>query len=486
MIEIAAPVRMPGRSVGGRNALANIASADFGYWRHAPWLTVALAALVAVRVHEFLPALRVLKPVFFFSVIGAVLLYIKSAQSVRSNLLRQRLSVLVYLYLAAVVVSIPFALWQGGAFVALRGLVPPVLLYSAFALCRPRRDVLDRMAFWYLLVNLLFAANLQVFGRVFGGRLQSTIGFYDSNDFASVMAVALPFGLAILTRASGWRRTTGALLAVAVLIMGIVASGSRGGTLAMAAGALVFLAGHRGGKGLVLVVLMAFAAAITWFTAPPTFKTRMLSLAHLENDYNTTDELGRKAVWRRGRQYIREHPMFGVGAGNFEIAEGQYNEEVGRTGKWSAPHNAYLQAFAELGIGGGLIFLAMLLTAAGIARQMWRPNLWARGPPLHRPEYLSSLVAFAVGAYFLSQAYFNPLFALLGFIALAQRTMEVEALVSPLRVSGARGLLAHQPSGKDVPARTGAQAHRAIQQLGGRPGFRGGLAGYSEVTKPHG
>ncbi len=37
---------------------------------------------------------------------------------------------------------------------------------------------------------------------------------------------------------------------------------------------------------------MAMGAGAAWFVAPPTFKNRIHSLSHLQNDYNMTDDDG--------------------------------------------------------------------------------------------------------------------------------------------------------------------------------------------------
>jgi O-antigen ligase len=160
-------------------------------------------------------------------------------------------------------------------------------------------------------------------------------------------------------------------------------------------------------------------------------------------------------VWARGRAYWRANPILGVGAGNFGVAEGEFNADTGRTGKWSAAHNAYIQALAELGTFGGGLFIAMLLVGAAAAFPLWRggsPS--SRGPPrLQRPELLASLAASASAAYFLSHAYFSPLYGVLALIALADRTAKAES-------SG--GGAAAEPAG--VPG---------VFRL---PGQRGGLA----------
>jgi hypothetical protein len=112
-----------------------------------------------------------------------------------------------------------------------------------------------------------------------------------------------------------------------------------------------------------------------------------------------------------------------------------------------------VQAYAELGVPGGTIFVLVLLTAAGIGLRFARGRQWVARGEMHRPEYLASLVAYASGAYFLSHAYFPPLFGLLGIIALADRVIAHETKTdsdlawtdrtTPLAVRGGRGGLAN-------------------------------------------
>lgn len=125
----------------------------------------------------------------------------------------------------------------------------------------------------------------------------------------------------------------------------------------------------------------------------------MIDLVSGTEDYNYTAYSGRKQVWARANIYIQRHPAMGVGIANFPIMEGQYLEEHGKVGKWSAAHNAYYQATVELGLPGGLMFISMLLiaiykgwrlrrafrdSASGERlnrRSMWRPSLHSRCRP---------------------------------------------------------------------------------------------------------
>jgi O-antigen ligase len=173
------------------------------------------------------------------------------------------------------------------------------------------------------------------------------------------------------------------------------------------------------GRSVPLLLALVASLTIGWFLAPAAFRDRMNTVSSLEEDYNYTSYVGRKQIWKRGFQYILEHPVAGVGAGNFPIAEGDFAAALGRPSKWSTAHNAYIQAFAELGLVGGGIFMAILLISASRALLLWRRS--TAGAGWHMPEYFASLMAFAFSAFFLSHAYFYTLYALCAVIALAYR-----------------------------------------------------------------
>jgi O-antigen ligase len=311
------------------------------------------------------------------------------------------------------------------------------------------------MQLWFVGLVLFFATYTQVMGGSFNGRLRGVGGSFDSNDMASIMAMAFPMAAGLMARSAPGRARLIAIAATVALVLCVIATGSRGGTLALLAGVIVFALGLRGERGVMMFMALILGGVLTWTTAPQSFRDRMVSLTNLENDYNYTHDTGRKAVWKRGRQYWRENFVVGVGAGNFPMAEGLGWSERGDTGKWSAAHNAYVQVFAELGTIGGSIFVLVLLGAAKGALPFWRGRApgQQRGPPMHRPEYLASLAGFAAGGYFLSHAYFMPQFAVLGIIALADRVRIAEAATLP---AAARGIA--------VPV--------AVR----RPGVRGGAA----------
>jgi O-antigen ligase len=411
-----------------------------GGWAGAPYVALAMIAVAAVRLHEFIPGMALLQPALLATFAGGGIVLFRSTARARAAAVRHPLAWLVTAYWLVILLTVPFALWPGLAFGIVRAFLPGVALVLAMLICA--RD--HRSAFilqgGIVLVVAAYALYVMTLGRITGaGRLDPGAGMYDSNDMAAMLALTFPLAMDLARTQRGRMRLLmagAALLLVAV----ILASGSRGGLLGLGMGAVVFALGMKGSSRLAAVAGIALAVAGLW-TFSPSFQTRVESMTNLEDDYNLTDEVGRKAVWERGRQYIRENPVLGVGAGNFPVAEGEYFRVtyVGlRGGKWSSAHNAYIQAYAELGLIGGTLFVAMLLYGLLRGWRLWRGVRLADGGLAHRPELLAGLAAFMMSGIFLSHAYFLPLMALLGLVAVVDGAASALAAPRAVRAAGRR------------------------------------------------
>jgi O-antigen ligase len=418
-----------------------------GFWRWTPWIALMMLTVSAVRLHELVPGVAALQPALIstFGGLGACLLVTGAAA--RRAALRHPLVRLGFAYWAFMILTVPFALWPGLAFGSVRYFLPGVALLTVIMLCRPTRRSLFVLHAGMVAATTLYAVYAKLYGRVVGdGRLRAGLGMYDSNDMAALLALSFPLAVG-LARAERGPVRLAAGGAAAILVAVILASGSRGGLLALAAGAVVLVLGIRGAGRIAALAVLAAVTLGLW-SYSPSFQERVASITHLEDDYNLTDERGRKAVWQRGRQYIRENPVVGVGVGNFPIAEGAHFSVLyygTRGAKWSTAHNAYVQAYAELGLIGGSLFVALLLLGVRFSWRMWRG---ARAGPAgaHRPEFLASLAAFMMGAVFLSHAYFLPLFALLGIIGLAHRVHAPEPRPVGRMLAGRRAAAARRAS----------------------------------------
>jgi O-antigen ligase len=134
---------------------------------------------------------------------------------------------------------------------------------------------------------------------------------------------------------------------------------------------------------------------------------------------------GRHDFWRVALDAFAEKPLLGLGAGTYVFAWTQHRSiEV----PVHDAHSLYLEAFAELGVLGGLLVLALVGTLLWTAFAAWRA-----APPPQRERYaalLAVMLAFAVGAafdWFWEIAALGAVFFLAGGVAVAARCNQIAA-----------------------------------------------------------
>jgi len=200
------------------------------------------------------------------------------------------------------------------------------------------------------------------------GRLQGGSG--DPNYLAAsiVPALALATGLVATARRPGSQLAFGA--AIPLLVVGLVATESRGGMLAaIVAMALAVAVAKRGRIWVVALLTAIVAVAAFWFAATPSAFERVTDTANQGN--------GRGSLWKVAGEISVDHPVIGVGLGNFQVEAPEYvrgNGELERVSfiaeRAHVVHNVYLQILAETGIVGlGLLLgaIAMSISAATAA-----------------------------------------------------------------------------------------------------------------------
>jgi len=256
----------------------------------------------------------------------------------------------------------------------------------------------------------------------------SNLYTYDSNDLCVVMLVGLPLTLLLLGVERGKKRAFLTLILVGIAAT-IARSGSRGGFIgfiAVAAAALLLVNGVSAGKRLVVLVVTLVALAIG---APPGYWEQMQTIMTPKQDYNYYDRDGRKAVMQRGLGYMKLYPVFGLGISNFERAECTISPKIAPTYttgplRCTAPHNSYVQAGAEMGFPGLLLWASLVigLILAPLRLRRRLPRSLLRGSPAERFIYGSTsyfpvaAVGFAVSSFFVSFAWMDPIYLMAAFM----------------------------------------------------------------------
>jgi O-antigen ligase len=394
-----------------------VAAPSLRYWRGAVMITLALYAVVAVRIAEVVPGAAALKPALTLGFLGSILLWSYTSKRVSKDALHDRGMQAAIAYLCIAVLSTPFAYWQLRSFYTVQGLVFALLTMFAYLTVSPNPRDYDRVRRGMFVIAAIFGVLVARQGHVVEGTRLSTTGTLDANDLAANTALMVPLAFASVVRGRGLERVLG-LVGGAVLLYVIAQTGSRGGFVALVIGVLVFVMALDARRTMLGVAAVVLGAVAMWRLGPQTFRDRMATLTSVESDYNTTTEGGRLAIWGRALGYVADRPILGVGPNNMQEAEGRRLRRLGITGHWWPAHNAYIQAFVEVGIVGGVVFLWMIGIAVRRAVPLWRGG----GRANRRPEVLASLLAYCGAIVFLSHAFSYMLFAVFGFTALAWRT----------------------------------------------------------------
>ena len=340
-----------------------------------------------------------------------------------SPILRASLILLGYATL-----TVPFAIWRGGALdqvITLAKLVfilffIATLIDSSFRL-RSIVWVLAGLLAWYAGSALRSYARGEL---VFAQGVERAVGVTsvvgDPNALAGLIVGLLPFLIAAIrfTRMVAARLL---LLLVFPLAVGtVVVTGSRASMLALVAVGIYYVL-HSKHKVLSFVCFVALAC-VTWVGMPEQYQQRYLSPSRYAQgeEMDASNEL-RLRIWKAGWRMFLDHPVLGVGAGQFRTAYGTVYSGVAH-GPWMQPHNLLIQVGCELGLVGLVIFGYFVFQLVKANRSI----LQLKGRSTYKVNYE---VAVACGALLVGVAvvsvfghtFYRPYWYLLGGLVGANR-----------------------------------------------------------------
>lgn len=193
----------------------------------------------------------------------------------------------------------------------------------------------------------------------------------DPNFYAQALVVLVPVALYRFWDESSLRLKAVAAYALAVVILALVFTYSRGG--ALAAGLVLLVAAvHKRVKfrHLLLGVLVVMPLLLL---IPEQFEGRLGTLRQLlpgreDSELHVDTSIQeRSLLMRTASEMFVQHPLLGVGAGNYSEHYEEYAERVGSSissyddfGHRRFPHSLYLQIAAETGVVGLGVFAVII------------------------------------------------------------------------------------------------------------------------------
>jgi putative inorganic carbon (HCO3(-)) transporter len=309
------------------------------------------------------------------------------------------------LLVAQLWLSVPFSpVWRGGAFNVMLDFtkVLPLVIVIYVAV-----RSMERFR-WILFVQASSAALIAIssiaHAHASGGRLQGVVsGMYaNSNDLAVSIDLSLPLCLALgLTTRSYWKKLAWSL-AIVAMIYAVFLTASRAGAIALVVIAVVYLwqLGVNSRRRLHLLLIMPLTIIIIWLYAGNSLRNRFehLSVDPTNNSRRTEASESaeqRKQLLFKSMQVTAQHPLFGIGPGNFEVI----------SGVWHVTHNSYTQMSAEGGIPALLLYCLVFWRGVANLRSIRKYQNTQKGVPLFSIALQASLAAYFVGSFFASLAY---------------------------------------------------------------------------------
>lgn len=214
-------------------------------------------------------------------------------------------------------------------------------------------------------------ALLEIVKAIADGRFQEDVYaitglFQHKNLLSGALLVSMPFALMTILEGKAWERKAAAALGI-LLLLELFMLRTRGAWLGILSAALLLipLAWWMGAASRIALkrALRWWPALLIALAALGYSISRETAGSQLLNERNITH---RFAFWKNTVEMFQEHPVTGVGNGNWRIYFSKYGlahtdaKVMNGETRIQRPHNDYLWILSEQGLPGLLLFLALL------------------------------------------------------------------------------------------------------------------------------
>jgi putative inorganic carbon (hco3(-)) transporter len=329
---------------------------------------------------------------------------------------------MVQLWLAVVFSPV----WHGGPFKVMlefsQVLPLIVIIYWTVQSMKRLRSILFVQAASVAAISIVSIVN----AHAPSGRLQGVLsGMYgNSNDFALLVDISVPICLAfaLTTRRSLLKLVW--TVAILAMIYAVFLTASRAGALALLIAGLICL-WQLGVKGrrFYLVLLVPIVVVVMWLNSGDALRQRFGQTSVDPANSNSRTEAsesaqGRKDLLVKSLKITGEHPLFGIGPGNFTIV----------SGVWHVTHNSYTQMSSEGGIPAFCLYILVFWRAIANLTEVRKYQKIGKSPRLFAMALEASLAAYLVGSFFDSVTYQLFPYYLIAYTSALRRIVQQDVI----------------------------------------------------------
>ncbi len=326
--------------------------------------------------------------------------------------------------LALMVVHGPIAVNNYWALMIFITMTVNFIVFLALTLIVDNQEKYEKLIKVWLSIHLFLAVvgMMKGSGRGIGGFLG------DENDFCMTMNMIIPFSFFLAMDEGGKKRILYLGLSLIFLFV-IILTQSRGGFVGLLA--TIIYCWLRTKKKALTALLIALCAVFVLLVAPSSYWKEVRSIQEEGASQGTGAE--RVYTWKIGWHMFLDHPVMGVGQGNFPWTFGKYELEVtgsdepfhGRSVAGRMAHSIYLTMLPELGLIGTMLFLGMVVMNIKdlnyIKKRMVEKSKQKERSIESRYYHLAlalegSMVAYLASGAFISILYYPNFWFSMGFV----------------------------------------------------------------------
>jgi len=303
------------------------------------------------RPQSLIPSLGNLHiPMFVQILLGLTLLSRNKLFSIQ-NIQTKCLIALV----ALMALHIPIAVNNYWAYQITRGITLYLIVYLSIVNFVDSYSKIVKFIEVWIIINVACA----FIGIIQGGRIIGSGFMGDENDFALVVNMAIPFAYFMFLETDSSRKKLFYLFAVGLFIAANVATLSRGGFVGLIP-VIAYCWYRTPKKALATIAVILMIGVISLF-ATDKYWNEMETIKKERTGQGTGEE--RWYSWKIGWRIFLDHPIIGVGPGNYAFRVGPYEPPGGLHGRsraGRAAHSLYFTLIPELGLVGIFLFGGVL------------------------------------------------------------------------------------------------------------------------------
>ncbi len=342
--------------------------------------------LFCTRLPELFPAIRLALAMTVVMLAGLF------AVGRGGELFQTKLGRILTAFTVWTAICVPTSVWIGGSFDVLKGVVQSVMFVAfIFAFARTLPEVKNCFYSLGAAMGTVAVLSITMFRTTTGdattglaafgveapptpAEAEQRLGLFhsatlqDPNFMSLYLLIGLPF-LWLGFKKGGWFTRVLFFLFMPTILVAIGHSASRMALVLFATGLIMFLWQSTTKERVFVLAGTIVIVCLTVPFLPETVTNRFATLFRPTADTFESKEAAdsaqvRLALLLRSLELTVKHPLFGVGPGQFAVADDLQAKAEGKTrGIWYYTHNAYTQTSSEAGIVALVLYIMAIVTS---------------------------------------------------------------------------------------------------------------------------